>query len=96
MTSFQENCLSTLKSRAIARGLSFGFLEEKQGRSEVFVHGKLGGTEFWIYEDMADIKTGERRKLFEPPDYDFPQALIEAFVLAVLPEGIGSDSMKGG
>ena len=85
MTSFQENCLSTLKSNAKERNLAFLFLEEKQGRNEIFVHGKLADTEFWIYEDMADIKTGNRRRLFEPPDYDSPRALIEAFVNSILP-----------
>ena len=85
MTSFQENCLSSLKSSVTAQNLTFGLLEEKQGRNENFLHGKLGDTEFWIYGDMADIKTGDRRRLFEPPDYDSPQALIEAFIKAVLP-----------
>lgn len=85
MTTFQEKCLERLKTDVLAHQYVFDFIE-KQGRTEIFVHGKVNDTEFWIYENMADLKIHARRRIFEPPDYESPQALIDAFVNAVLNE----------
>ena len=77
--------MTALKRRVAEKRLEFAFVEEKQGQTELFIQGKVGDTFFWIYEDMADIKTGDRSKVFEPPDYDSSEQLIAAFVNAVIP-----------
>lgn len=83
LNPFQRKLVDALEAAFGSGSLT---ITKEHGRSEGYVHGRLGLCEFWIYDAGADFVVGDRRQdeknhwIFEPQDYADEEALINAFM----------------
>jgi hypothetical protein len=91
LTPFQKTCQRKLEQAVSVTGNRLDVRETQpgypvlDGERSVYIHCWVEDTpiEIWIYTDGAEFSTPERSWIFEAPDYDSPEELIEAFIRGV-------------
>ena len=79
-TVFQINCAQILEHKMEQLGLKFstwGFID---GQEESYFLGELKGTQVYIYEDGASVKSSHGSYMYEKQDYKGENELIRAVI----------------
>ncbi len=91
LSLFQKKCEEVLMQRLKALGINiekriFSTIKDERWSAdeEIMIQASIGNIDFWIYDDGADIRTGQTSIIFESPDYDSEDDLINAFVEKII------------